>query len=1050
MRFKRQNIILFTIVVAVLLAGVYLTTPQQLELVDATGSAIPLSHVVVNATEYVSFSINDSTVLLMVSNPSRATVAVQSIKQTQLSTGTIYTDVIGASNLVVNTAMIKLRKTGSVNAIVACDQFDVATSSCPEWKKTAIPFTQDDNYIYFSVSHFSAYAGADLTIINVQSYPRIGGIWNVAFTTTNSADLTISASNGTTYAEIPDNAATRDDLAFVELLCGNATVPVQERFDARTGKLQSVFAANYSCGTMSTQRVRALTPGKHTQQFIYGNDTEYAFNQAGNITISIGLSSNPVNTSATINISGVANWSDGGVVANTNLNLTFNGVLLINTSAGLTTITGQNWFNPSLMYRCKITVNNTASAQRDLQVALNASLLSASGCTNILSAARTSFFVTDNASTNVTYKIEDWMNPEHEDQFIYKIDADNTLNTKTATNFTSINKTWVFGTQSTRFGFNDSTGLNSADRSVSDTIHTDFIWASTKNATLSLNVSDANGLNPNNYSLVIEIYDSTTAHPLGTIFAEGQQIYAGTASNPAGTVVMVKATVNVTDGILDIDFHSATLGGSSLWMFNGLTLSVPRGNGNTATVEPEDEMYFNATVPASSTRDYYIYYNNSGSSGATGTYAYTPTYSGLYDFGTNTSNVMTEYTKESNQSEWNGTSGFQGTFLTLINSRDRGTANDLLRDFVFGINYNATFGMNLSNDMYIFNLTTFDQTNNQILANGIGSIYFLNTTQMRTNQTILMQTEFTALSQQRVTNNYGEFQLREQLDASLVLEWVLNGVSAYPIWDSTLMTFAGEQLTQTNATGGYQYSFTVPATHGDYNISANLTSNAVYGNNTVVLTVINGPPSVTTPYITPQNAIWSDTLNGSSVVTDPTADATTVYFRWYKNNNNIFNRTFTNVANGTNVTGLLTSGNFTHGDQIKLEVFANDGANDAIYKNSSAVTIQQVQITVELNVSMVNISQNVRISGFANLTNGTVVANNEINLTFNNARLYVNETTGLLQNTTTANLTQTNATGHYNYTYTVPSVTGTYTITVNTSTAQDVYGNTSTVLTVIN
>ena len=40
---------------------------------------------------------------------------------------------------------------------------------------------------------------ADIQIINVQSYPTVGGNWTVYFNTTGIANLTITAINGTTF-----------------------------------------------------------------------------------------------------------------------------------------------------------------------------------------------------------------------------------------------------------------------------------------------------------------------------------------------------------------------------------------------------------------------------------------------------------------------------------------------------------------------------------------------------------------------------------------------------------------------------------------------------------------------------------------------------------------------------------------------------------------------------------------------------------------------------------------------------------------------------------
>lgn len=63
-----------------------------------------------------------------------------------------------------------------------------------------------------------------ITILNVQSYPTVGGNWTVMFNTTGEADLIIKAINETTFEEIPANLSTEDDLTFLEVTCNGSTL----------------------------------------------------------------------------------------------------------------------------------------------------------------------------------------------------------------------------------------------------------------------------------------------------------------------------------------------------------------------------------------------------------------------------------------------------------------------------------------------------------------------------------------------------------------------------------------------------------------------------------------------------------------------------------------------------------------------------------------------------------------------------------------------------------------------------------------------------------
>ena len=71
----------------------------------------------------------------------------------------------------------------------------------------------------------------EIIILNVQSYPTVGGNWTVRFNTTGAANLTITAINGTTYGFDYFNDGIVYDLEFLELKCGNETLNVSVIID---------------------------------------------------------------------------------------------------------------------------------------------------------------------------------------------------------------------------------------------------------------------------------------------------------------------------------------------------------------------------------------------------------------------------------------------------------------------------------------------------------------------------------------------------------------------------------------------------------------------------------------------------------------------------------------------------------------------------------------------------------------------------------------------------------------------------------------------------
>jgi len=112
----------------------------------------------------------------------------------------------------------------------------------------------------------------DITVINVQSYPTVGGNWVVMFNTTGRANLTITAINGTTWS----NENELNDLKFLEIKCGDEIMQYEWINN-------SVFISDYECNQTSYETSKVLTEGKHHLEFMFGSDVDYAHNQANTI-----------------------------------------------------------------------------------------------------------------------------------------------------------------------------------------------------------------------------------------------------------------------------------------------------------------------------------------------------------------------------------------------------------------------------------------------------------------------------------------------------------------------------------------------------------------------------------------------------------------------------------------------------------------------------------------------------------------------------------------------------------------------------------------------
>ncbi|MFH1801563.1 MAG: tail fiber domain-containing protein [archaeon] len=160
------------------------------------------------------------------------------------------------------------------------------------------------DYISWIVPHLSEQEyEIEISILNVQSYPTVGGNWTVEFTTSGTADLTITAVNETTWSNIDESG----DLKFLEVRCGNEVLNYSWISD-------SVFIANYFCNETGYEVSKVLTTGKHTLEFDFGGQKAYAYNDAGT-----GLSSN---IPQTFNLHGKLTDSGGDALSGT-YNMTF-------------------------------------------------------------------------------------------------------------------------------------------------------------------------------------------------------------------------------------------------------------------------------------------------------------------------------------------------------------------------------------------------------------------------------------------------------------------------------------------------------------------------------------------------------------------------------------------------------------------------------------------------------------------------------------------------------------------------------------------------------
>jgi len=205
------------------------------------------------------------------------------------------------------------------------------------------------------------YIAAEIVVINVQSHPVVGGTWEVQFETDGTANLIITAVDGTTWNNIDDIGSidkfaelkqlndeinelieTLSELTFERDVLGdqftkqNEIDSLRASIDQKRVEQQviidnlshedgalidvykdltflevkcgdetvpsqwsgnSVIIEEYSCSEISTEISKVHTTGIHTLEFTFGTDVEYAFNDASG-NVDIDVSKNKLGTGA--------------------------------------------------------------------------------------------------------------------------------------------------------------------------------------------------------------------------------------------------------------------------------------------------------------------------------------------------------------------------------------------------------------------------------------------------------------------------------------------------------------------------------------------------------------------------------------------------------------------------------------------------------------------------------------------------------------------------------------------------------------------------------
>jgi len=266
-----------------------------------------------------------------------------------------YKNILAFTNLPIEANSEAIRLFWLINDTrieVNVDKFDTNGNNLIDYIEWIVPSLSNQTY------------EVEITILNVQSFPTLFGNWTVRFNTSGTGNLTITATNGTSYSEIyEDNSTTTDDLSILELKCGNEILfsyydninndnvyLINENARTTSGtnsvgneklrlnetlnkniNIKSIYVENYNCSGMANWTVKVITSGKHTQQFNFSNQIAYAFNTVASDVCDEGTA----DTLCVVNtIHGVTNNSvlyfhnltiqNGGALRNQTLTAVFN------------------------------------------------------------------------------------------------------------------------------------------------------------------------------------------------------------------------------------------------------------------------------------------------------------------------------------------------------------------------------------------------------------------------------------------------------------------------------------------------------------------------------------------------------------------------------------------------------------------------------------------------------------------------------------------------------------------------------------------------------
>jgi hypothetical protein len=165
-------------------------------------------------------------------------------------------------------AVITLKKTGNVDEILHCQNFDFENFNCDNWEKTDIPFTDLGDSITFEVTHFTAYAG--------------GGTWGEASNLTVWDDTDTEGVGEARYSEGCYAGPTLCENNIQVNFFANYTNTTGTDYNHPINTLSSNCSISFHINLTSDDEASWTTPENMTFTMVSTGRDQYEYNKSFN------------------------------------------------------------------------------------------------------------------------------------------------------------------------------------------------------------------------------------------------------------------------------------------------------------------------------------------------------------------------------------------------------------------------------------------------------------------------------------------------------------------------------------------------------------------------------------------------------------------------------------------------------------------------------------------------------------------------------------------------------------------------------------------------